>query len=80
MKKILVSLTMICFVAFATSAQTTTPAATTTSKEVKTTTATSSTTTKKSCSHGTCKKGAKNCTKAGADTKAQKSSTTGTAN
>ena len=77
MKKILVTLSLICSVALVSVAQTT--PATTSKATTTTTTTTSSSTTKKASCHkgGNCKKGAKNCTKAGADSKAQKSTTTG---
>ena len=85
MKKILVTLSLICFVAFVSNAQTT-PTATskaTTTKEVKTeATATAAPEAKKSgCCHkgmsaADCKKkGMKDCVKTGADAKDQKTST-----
>ena len=85
MKKILVTLSMICFVAFVSNAQTTPTATskTATTKEVKTeTTATAAPEAKKTgCCHkgmssADCKKkNMKDCIKAGADSKDQKTST-----
>ena len=81
MKKILATLSMVCFVAFMSSAQTTPSSTSTTKETVKTSTTTSTdasaSTTKKTCAKGSCKKGGKNCTKAGADSKTPKASTTG---
>jgi len=88
MKKIFVTLSLICFVAFVSNAQTSPTTAKASTKEVKAETkdasATTSTEAKKSgCCHknmssAECKKAMKNCgDKAGTDAKAEKSKETG---
>lgn len=91
MKKILVTLTMICCTALMSGAQTTPATNTAATKEVKAeavkteASATAAETKKSGCCHkgmssADCKKNMKNCAKADAEIKARKSSATGGSN